>query len=509
MSDPLAPVQFTIAGQVAPTQGWQTNDAEGGYDQASGIWVEEDWRGLGEPSQGEILRAYSGGRLIWAGRLNQPPQTKEGLATFAATGFKTKPDNKGTRLFIQSADMSQWVPADSDPHFNATTKVPVYDHHSRIELESGTGHLKFAVPGGQSLATGVATAFAFYAQGVQLSGGQVRWFGHWIAADDFAKLDIRIQRANGPAGAETNITTIAVSTANRDLAQSTAIGGTSDDLLLLGLHCNDGTFAPNAARMRWMLRDVRVNSAITTADTYNASDVVTYIGTQMGWTTTGVVSSTFNALPFDWQDGSWFEALLYVAELEDKAVRIGDSELEYADWGSTAWTVSQTGGADPDLKPLELFNQARVTYESSAGVERRQTSTTTTVGITDPLAASGITNVVEADLADRQRDSTLASLVADKMVRRYARQRYAGTVDIATAYSTTTDSSDPRAIRYGDTVTIQEWAPGESLTLRVMEVSQGPDSVRLGVEQPVNIPALIAHTSGRRHRRRRSWRRGR
>ena len=88
----------------------------------------------------------------------------------------------------------------------------------------------------------------------------------------------------------------------------------------------------------------------------------------------------------------------------------------------------------------------------------------------------------------------MPTTVADKLVRRFAVQRYAGSVEVVAARADD-GRTDPRAIRYGDTITIPDWANNESQVLRVMEVAQGPDAVTIGVEQPVNIAALLAHTS--------------
>jgi hypothetical protein len=500
----LPVVTFSIGSRSVDVGAWTANDAEGGYDQASGIMTERAWRQIGSPSQGATVKAYTDGpTLIWSGRLAQPPQVLDGIARFAAVGLNAKAEAKGSRLFIQSADMTQWVPYDSEPHLNGSD-VPVYPRMRKIGLDSTKGALRFSLTKDQQLNTGEEAVFIFYTEGVDLGGGKIWWTGTWNAIDDFSKLEFRVQKADGPTGAETGVASFTLIAGNRDVAKSQTIGGAStNDLITFGLRCNDGTFAPNASRMVWSATHVRVNSSITSADSYNASDVVTYIGGQMGWDTAGVTTSTFDVLPFDWENGSWLDALTYVADLEDKYVRVGDNAVEYDAWGTTNWTVTEARTAVPDLKPLELFNQARVDFESSAGVQRKSTRTTTDVGITDPLADAGITNTITATLEDRQKiGSTLPANVADKLVRRYARQRYSGTIDVAAARSNTS-ATNPRLIRYGDTITIADWSEGASLTLRVVEVSQTPEGVTIGVEQPVNVAALIAHTSGRRRHHKR------
>ena len=495
----LQPVTFTIDGKPVEVDGWQFNDTEGGYDQCSGVITSTDYLRLGSPSQGEAVKAHEGDEVRWAGRFAAPPQIKEGRAYFNALGYKEALAKKTQRLLFQSADLSQWVQYDSDPHLNGSD-VPVYPRSRKIDLDATNSGLRFSVVRNQTLATGDEACFVFYAEGADLGGGRLRYTGSWNAADDFAKLEFRVQKADGPTGAESAVGAVGMGAGNRDTAQVVTIGGAaSNDLITLGLRCNDGTFTPNSDHMRWMATRVRVNSVITALDSYDASDAVTYVVDEMGWDTDAITLTTFDVLPLDWIDGDWLEMCLYVAELEDKFFRVGDEAAEYDAWGTVNWNVTGAG-ADPDLKPLELFNQARVTFETATGVSRKSVRTTTDVSLTDPLAASGITNTVEYTLEDRQKNNTLAQNVADKLVRRFAVQRYAGSVEVVAARADD-GRTDPRAIRYGDTITIQDWANNESQTLRVMEVAQGPDAVTVGVEQPVNIAALVAHTSAGKRRR--------
>ncbi len=500
----LAGVTFSFAGQNAQqAPGWQINDAEGGYDQATGMMTEDEWRAIGAPSQGEVVQARTGATLIWSGRMAQPPQLKDGMASWAAVGHNAKAEQKGARLFIQSADMSQWVPFDADPHQD--TGGPKYDHSRKWNLETTNHAIRYTLDRNQNLSTGDGVAAIFYAEGVDLA--RVKWTQDYNVLDEKAKLEIKVQRANGPLGAATNVTTggapVALNTVNNGADFDISFAAVGYDLMILMANCNDGTFTPNTDKMMWRLRNVRVNSTITSADTFNAYQVIQEIAAGCGFGDTGVVASTFNVLPFDWENGSWLDAMTYVADLEDNYVRVGDEDVEYDAWGTVNWEVTQAVDATPDLKPLELANQVRVLYETPSGVTRKVVRSTTDVAITNPLAASGITNTIEATMEDRQRSETVPTAVADKLVRRYARQRYAGTIDLASGVANT-GNDDVRQIRYGDTIRINDWAPAANLTLRAVEVSQTHDGVRVGLEQPVNVASLIAHTSGhrRRHKRR-------
>lgn len=503
----LPEVSFAVNGRGVHVAGWQFNDTEGGNDQCSGFISETDYRAIDSPTQGAIVHAYADdSSALWGGRLAAPPQLIDGKAIFNAVGFKEEAAKKVERLFIQSADMSQWVEAESDPHL--TAGVPVYSNISRYD-PSGKGSLVWRVNGGQVLSTGHANAFVFYAEGVNLQ--VVRYTSNFTAGDAFAKLSFRASRANGPVGAETSFGSHTLAVGNQNVAQEFIHAQTGNDIILLQIECTDGTFAPNASKMKWSATNVRVNSDVTNATNFDAWEVVDYIGDQLQWDTSGIAPDTFQVLPFDWTDGSWLDAALYLADLEDKFMRVGPRTntgplVEYDDWGTNQWTVFTSDGADPDLKPLEVYNRAWVWFETAAGVRRKMSRDCADAGVADPLEPSSIVNVYEHELEDRQITTTLASGVGDRLVRRFSQQRYAGTIEVVKAVNTGTRDENPRRIRYGDTIRVSDWGPGEGQTLRVEEVSQTASGVQLGVEQPVNLNDLM--TGGRKGKRKKKKRRG-
>jgi hypothetical protein len=120
----------------------------------------------------------------------------------------------------------------------------------------------------------------------------------------------------------------------------------------------------------------------------------------------------------------------------------------------------------------------------------------------DPLASVGIVNAYEYSLEDRQGGSTLAASVADKLVTRFSRQRYSGKATVVNAFDET-GRDNPYGIRPGDTVRIADWAPGEDVTLRVYDVTLGQNSVELGLEEPINLSALLRRRTRRKKKNRR------
>ena len=194
----LQPVTFTIDGKPVEVDGWQFNDTEGGYDQLSGAMTFTDYLRLGSPTQGEAVKAHEGDEVRWAGRFAAPPQIKEGRAYFNALGYKEALAKKTQRLLFQSADMSQWVPYDSDPHGGGAT---AYRALRKWNLDTTNHAIRFSLARNQSLATNDGIAAIFYAEGVDVQ--RVKWTQDYNASDEFPKLEIKVQRANGPRGRPT------------------------------------------------------------------------------------------------------------------------------------------------------------------------------------------------------------------------------------------------------------------------------------------------------------------
>lgn len=477
----LPEVHWTLEGKPVDMDGWAPGCGPGGFDQMRGTLPQSQLRRIPYAGQGATVRAEDAeGNVVWEGRLSAAPYLKDGLARLAAQGEQYAAAKKTDRLFIQSRDMDIWTPTDSEPHLGASGN-PIYDHYRHIDV-GGTGRLVFTVDKDQALSAGFANGHIFYAEGVDLT--RVAFFMNYDASDETSNLLIRLQRADGPDGAETNVNTWATTNGNNGVEKDHTTGATND-LFVLELKVDTG-FTPSSKGV-YRLSKVRVNSDICTTDTFYAWQIADYAGTQLGWDTSGVVAtSSLNALPFDWQE-DWSGALDYLDDIEDTFWRVVENRnnlgplMERDVWGATNWKVYLAEGADPDLTPLELFDEVIVHFTSPRGIERRAVATSTTVSVG---------NTLEFELNDRQADSTFASAVAAKLLARYSTQRYAGTIEVVAAHDPTGIDA-PYGIRYGDTVTVADWDAGKAQVLRAMDVEYRPDGVRVGVEQPINIGSLL------------------
>jgi hypothetical protein len=471
--------------------------ANRGFDQMRGRMTEPSWRRLTASGQGSVVAGFTdSGDAIWEGRLSTIPQIVGGEAHFAAQGYYVQAERKDDRLFIQSQDMDIWQPLDGEPFLNSLGN-PFYDSHKLIDVQVGN-RVQFSLAKDEEVTNGQRDGAAFWAEGVNL--GQIKFTMNWTSPDDTNDTMFRLQRATGPTGSATNVNSWNTITGNRSSTKTETIGSPEDMLLL---YFEVGTTHTPSSKKKYAATRIVVWSEITTAVSFSAYQVVDYIADTLGWDTTGIVSATYNVLPFDWEDGDWSAAATYVAELEDKQWGVyeslpGGPRCVYDDWGAREWTVYLSGGAAVDLTPLEIYNKAIVWYETPTGRTRQRVSTASP----DPLASVGIVNAYEYSLEDRQGGSTLAASVADKLVTRFSRQRYSGKATVVNAFDET-GRDNPYGIRPGDTVRIADWAPGEDVTLRVYDVTLGQNSVELGLEEPINLSALLRRRTRRKKKNRR------
>jgi hypothetical protein len=368
--------------------------------------------------------------------------------------------------------MSQWSPVDADPLTGG-------DNLRRMQVQMDGGRLLYKVLGGQALVAGAnnRNGFAFWAEGCDLT--KISFDMDYEAADDDTNLEFQTARVDGPSiSGATVIDTFTTNAANEN-ATKTSTPGTPQDTLILYLRVNTNETPANA--QRYVVKNVIVwgapdGTTTTTATTYNASDVLGYIATQLGWDDNGIAGSTFNVLPFDRTD-DWGANADAVCEMEDRWWRVVDDKgsgpyVESDTWAnSNNWRVQVAFGADPDLTPLELFDKVVVHFDTPAGVQKQRSATSTTVSVD---------NTFHFQMGDRQGANTLADAVASVLLFKYSTQRYRGNIEVVRAMDDN-GRTNPYLIRHGDTITIEDWTIGEGITLRVEDVEYTPTRVRVSV----------------------------
>lgn len=485
---PLPTVSWTIAAHVVEVSGWSPTCSNGGFDQMRGEITEEAWRDLeaaGAKQGSPVVGWCSSGEVMWAGRLSLPPHVHDGVASLAAQGHMYAAAKRND-LFIQARGTEGWVPTDSEPHLSATGGA-VYNTNPKIQLDVSGARAKFKIDKDESLLNGKRNGIIFYREGVNFA--RVGWTAHFDPVHESANLKIQPYVANGPTGAESPIGSgRPTSSTNNGVAREETFE--PDDLVMLALEVTADHTNPTENRV-YRLAHLKINSDICLIDTFSAYEVTRYIASEVGWDPSGVAESAFNVLPFDHQ-GDWLEALRYVDELEDRFTRVLEDRgqgpyVERGEWGATTWTVAKAQGAAVDLTPLELYDEVKVFYENTGGIRRRAVASN----------ALGVDNSFSYELADRQPDANLAQAVANHLLARLSKPRYAGTVEIVAARSEG-GNQNPYMIRYGDELVISDFGPSQALRLRVVDVTYGPGGVTATVERPWAPVSLVERLRRRR-----------
>jgi len=187
-----------------------------------------------------------------------------------------------------------------------------------------------------------------------------------------------------------------------------------------------------------------------------------------------------NALPLDVSSGSWFDALLYQAFLDDWAapniVPAADGTRMglYHPWGDTVHTVSLEN-AEFELNALEIVNGVVVSYPHVGGFTAEVTVRPSDIGETDPLAGRDADNFLHISLQDPQPDDTLATAVGQNVLRRVLLPRFEGSGEIPEL---------PDAVLWdmlhGHELNVADWGPLEAQRLPI-------DSVSLAQGQPAKV----------------------
>lgn len=473
-------VSWTVDDQETPLYGWTAGSvALGGFSQMRGTIREMDARRLpSSVQQGSRIRGFTdNGFPVFDGRLSAPPSIRGGLASIAAQGESVRAAKRNTRLNYQNRDYSKLTDDINPPH-DATSA------HHKIQQQINSGGVLWTLALTQ-IDTNENVGFCFWTPGQPISR---------VAYDivsSFTDANYHVDTYSGVGPSVAGMTTrdnpgIGAASFSRDFSWTDA----THDMIYIILVRRASNDAGAGAR-NVLLKNLRVNG-IAATDTYWTWEVAKDVGGKMGWDTSGFLAGGPNVLPLDWTSGSWADLLSYVAILNDVTWGVWeDNRMTYQHWGTREWTVYQADGAMVDLAPLELYNQVTVKYMDVGGAPREVTVDCSDLGIADPLAASGQTNVWVEALQDVQPDATLATAVANTVIPRVCSLREQGRIDVVKAL-------DPMGrdaayeIRAGDTVRVADRDMNTATLHRIFEVEDTPNGVSLGIESGVSIAAMLA-----------------
>lgn len=475
----LERVYWTVDGKpVDLREDWSFNVvANGGYDQFRGAIPERQARRITGLGQGALVRGYvDGGNRVYYGRLAAPRRITDGYASLAASGPMVEAEKYADRLLFMTRDQRGLRQIDADPHQYAVSELFEMPRPGVWKLPA------------VAFANNDRQGWAYWAQGATIT--RAAWTFKQSAAQ--ATFDFVLRRATGPAGTRTTDQTWALTPTLEGTAVDEAIAS-AEDMVTFEIVAT-GAVTPGAVRKLW-LQNLRLYG-IATSDTYYGYQVLTYLASLFGWDDAGVATSTLNVLPLDHQ-GQAADLADYVASLEDRRWLALDDRgagvfLEYDDFDVREWVGYTDGDVDVQgLAEQEKFNEVIVRWQTPDGSWQEVSATASVPELDD----EGITNTHTEELRDPTNSSTQAATIAQTIVDRLSSERHAGPVEVRHAYLNGRHA--PRELK-PDTFRFPDFAPAESRTLRILEVQQRLDSVRIGIEAPASAGAHIARGGQRK-----------
>lgn len=449
-----------------------TDQAPGGYQAATGnlpwSYVLDHPEVYQFGTTWRITHAESG-QLVWAGYLLDPAPSGN-VAQLVAKGWGILPTRTaGVRLY-QDRYYGDWSDMSSDPY--GYTGIASY---ITADVNSTNGRVNFHTSNGTTTAVGDKAGVTFWAPGNPITRVA---FSYATDLSD-ANWDILIRTATGPSGTLTTKQTISTfgSTGTYDTDSNGGISG-SGDLVVIELYNSVTTTSGNR---HFRITDLRVNG-IAIGDSWTTDQIVADIAGFLGIQTTLVTSATDVGVPLYIQQGSYAEALTYMAAISDyywRVVDLGNGPvMDYGPWGQTTWTL-----VDPempvDLQALDRYNEVTVPFSYS------NSSATGTITITaDPnpavFSANGITNNY-SDFASIQAmpDATTATNVATNIVNYLSGLRYGGTVTLSRVKDANGSMRSAYHVQAGDSLKI----PTLGVTLRISSTTKTDTSVQVSFAQ--------------------------
>lgn len=490
----LPRVALTVDGKtIEMNRDWMTTEqVNRGYDRLSARVSPDKLKQLLISEGDKVTLWNQAAEPIWYGTVSEEPLIEKGRAQLEASGSADDADKEAGRLLYQVAGTEGWSDAASNPFADS-------NESGLMELDIKPNALVWRVPGtGESLANGDRVGASFWANGTP--GDLSRLAGTKVAVLGGANMDFRISKFNGPQGSKTLVAD--VGTGSGGISQG--LGSTHDAVAIL-LRANTGF--PNNASDRLRIHDLRVNGIADNTgrasswDTWYVDELVSDIGTRLSWDNGGISEKDTNALPHDHEQGPFADVLDFAADLVDWYwLALHDTGsgplLVFQAWGTNDWKIKKSRDAKVTLKPLRRYDSAVVPYQDARGRWRQSTATA--------ASPPGTGFVFEAEpLPDLQRGSSVADAAAQVYADRYAAERYSGTIEIVSANDVAGRDS-PENIHPGDTLTIEDFDVGKSVTVRVHSKQMRDNApIQLGIEAPVSVFDIVTQAQLRKARRRR------
>lgn len=472
----LSRVFVTIAGEEVPVEDdYQFSEtALGGYDLANFSVPAKVARARRDAiAQDAPVAIWDGGGVqLWGGRVERPPAFKDNLAKVDANGFQYDARRATGRLMYQIAGTDGWADMDADPYG--------YDTQKGYETDVTPGRLAIRRAGGETFADGDKDGFVFWTPGAHIRRLSFRV----RKTANMPNFDLSVRAAVGPSGNWVQVNDWSLNaTGVQDKDDLSPRVDAGYDQVLVFLRCNANNTQTTGAEHVW-LTDVRVNGIAWKGadyDVFTTSDVAMDIARRVGWDVSDVGTEDFNALPIDFNDQDWGEALDYVSVLDNTAWQVYEGPtMRRRAWDHDTVEVAQEDGATLDLSAEPVYDIVRVVYTQTGGRQREVV-----------LQQGNGRELPPVEMSDTQRTNRPAESLAERLMREYGSIRYSGNVEVV---------SGSRAQHAGRTLTVVDWDAGDSLPLQVADITQTVDRITYGIRSPQIASRFIARLEKKRGR---------
>jgi len=433
-------VSWFVDGRPVRISNWSADcTAHGGFRDFSGtaqgslLWAGQE---------AEVAGYRRDGSPFWFGTMTLDPEITEGGATIKAEGlFKGEFSTKSGRQFYLAREETAFKLMTAAPFLLA---APGDAYEWKIE----PGLMRWFGVKGEAVSSGDLDGCVFWAPGAVLTYiGATLQSNPAITAND----KYRVLTSFGPTGAQSQEgSDIAATSA----ALTQALSATSGDMVNLIVR-RQGVPVTFAKQLRGVVRDIEVRG-LATSSVFTIGDVFGVV-LKLDQRPVNVAPSSLDLMPLDFT-GTQFDLATYLSTLADWWFMILDRDASGTRAAAGPWEaeiqVARRRNTKAVLNPLRRYNQVRLPWQNTAGVQNFA------VAVADPNPFPDTTvEYLAEQLADKfSPDSLVPQDVADTMILRYASVRRSGTIEVAEA-SLDTKNLSPYEIQPGVLVNITDHDP--------------------------------------------------
>lgn len=342
------------------------SDIVGGYKAVSGAISEAEYlsrTGLYTMGSTWLIKDTITSKYIWGGDLRDPEVQPDGSVLIAADGWGKLADSSSGTFLVLSYSLENWQPLDADPF------PPSYDGFNKIHVRKGGNRFVFRVRRKTHFRRNNAGA------PVKWFNGMARWVPgvplKYISFDivkSKADVDYDLELVGSNAlGPLTVIASWSMGPAGPTTVQSLAGVGYE----LLGLRIARTTQVKRARRRRFVIKKIHLGS-IATAETFTLNQMYTALFPLMGVPTTTISASTFSAVPYEADEGTYGQIADEIALLDNwfwriEADTVGNKVGNAGPIGKKKYNLTRVN-SPLFLLPEERFSHVRVTYQAEGGL---------------------------------------------------------------------------------------------------------------------------------------------